>query len=111
MRKSSPALAKLRSITDRQCSVLNPSNTTIANPSATAGAGAFSGASSASAAPFTSGQPTASRSIATEPTQAGGAGGAGGASSGSPSGGAAPAIQTGSIGLGALFGAAAVYFL
>jgi hypothetical protein len=88
-------------------SVLNPSNATIANPSATAGVGAFSGASSASAAPFTSGQPTASRPIAQEPTQAGGAG----ATSGSPTGGAAQAIQTGAVGMGALFGAAAVYFL
>jgi hypothetical protein len=44
-----------------------------------------------------------------EPTNA--AGGAGGAAQSSSTGGAAQAVQTGSIGMGALIGAAAVYFL
>jgi len=88
--------------------VLNPNNATIANPNATAGAIAFSGASSASEAPFTSGQPTASRSLAAEPTQP--AGGAA-ASSSMSTGGVAQAMQTGSVGMGAVLGAAAVFFL
>ncbi|KAF1920842.1 FAS1 domain-containing protein [Ampelomyces quisqualis] len=90
-------------------SVLNPSNGTIANPSATAGVVAFSGASSASAAPFTSGQPSASRTLATEPTQP--AGGAAASSSTMSTGGVAQAMQTGSVGMGAILGAAAVFFL
>ncbi|KAH7400866.1 FAS1 domain-containing protein [Phaeosphaeria sp. MPI-PUGE-AT-0046c] len=88
--------------------VLNPSNTTIAGSSATAGVVAFSGASSGSAAPFTSGQPSATRSIAPAPSTSG-AGGAG--ASTSSRAGAAQAIQTGSVGMGAILGAAAVYFL
>jgi len=89
--------------------VLNPQNTTAARPGATNGAGAFSGASSGSEAPYTSGQPSASRSVAPEATTAGGAGGAG--SSSSSRAGAAQAMQTGSVGVGAILGAAAVFFL
>jgi hypothetical protein len=95
-------------ISNHRCSVLNPNNATIANSSATAGAIAFSGASSASAAPYTSGQPSASRTLASEPTQP--AGGAA-ASSSMSTGGVAQAMQTGSVGMGAILGAAAVFFL
>jgi hypothetical protein len=80
-------------------------NATIANPTASAGSPAFSGASSVSNAPYTSGQPTPSRAI--------GGGAATSAASGSASAatGAAAPVQTGAIGMGALLGAAAVYFL
>lgn len=89
--------------------VLNPSNTTIARSGASAGAVAFSGASSASEAPYTSGQPSATRSIAPAASTSGGAGA--GATSSRASGGAAQAMQTGSVGMGAVLGAAAVFFL
>lgn len=89
--------------------VLNPSNTTIARSGASAGAVAFSGASSASEAPYTSGQPSATRSIAPAASTSGGAGA--GATSSRASGGAAQAMQTGSVGMGAILGAAAVFFL
>ncbi|KAL5120698.1 hypothetical protein ACEQ8H_001447 [Pleosporales sp. CAS-2024a] len=88
--------------------VLNPANTSIANPADTAGSPAFSGATPASQAPFTSGVPTPSRALG---------GGAGATSPAAHSSGpavagsAAKAMQTGSVGLGALLGAAAVYFL
>lgn len=86
--------------------VLNPNNA-----SAPEGEPAFGGATPASNAPFTSGQPQPSSPIG------GGPGGAAG-SSPSPSGGpqatrnAAAAKPTGAVGLGALLGgAAAMYFL
>ncbi|KAH7077695.1 FAS1 domain-containing protein [Paraphoma chrysanthemicola] len=84
--------------------VLNPNNATIANPSATAGSPAFSGAASASDVPFTSGQPTPSRTIAPAATS-------NAAASSSRSSAAAAPMQTGAVGMGALLGAAAVYFL
>ena len=84
--------------------VLNPSNATIADPSGSDGEGAFPGASSVSEAPYTSGQPTATTSINDEATSAA----APGASS-SSTGGAPVARKTGSVGMGALLGAAAVY--
>jgi uncharacterized surface protein with fasciclin (FAS1) repeats len=79
-------------------SVLNPNNTSAApNPGTTSVA--FSGASSVSTAPFTSGivQSTAISSSATAA-----------AKSSSSSGVAAAAVQTGAIGMGALFGGAAL---
>jgi hypothetical protein len=69
---------------------------------------AFEGASSASEAPYTSGQPTPTTSIGSEATQAADPTNSAGASSSSA--GAMP-MQTGAIGMGALFGAAAVYFM
>lgn len=84
--------------------VLNPSNATIANPDDDEGEGAFPGASAVSELPFTSGQPTPTTSI----NQAATSNAAPGASSSST--GAAPAaVKTGSVGMGALLGAAAVY--
>jgi hypothetical protein len=68
---------------------------------------AFEGASSASEAPYTSGQPTPTTSIGSDATQAADPTNAGASSS---SAGAMP-MQTGAIGMGALFGAAAVYFV
>jgi hypothetical protein len=87
--------------------VLNPSNATIADPAAEEGSPAFEGASSVSEVPYTSGQPTPTASIggdataAADPTNS---------APTSVATGAAPR-QTGAIGAGALFGAAAVYFL
>ena len=88
--------------------VLNPTNGTVANPSAQAGSPAFSGASSVSNAPFTSGQPTPSRTIAGAATSA--AANPSGSASRSSTAGAAP-MKTGAVGMGAIIGAAAVYFL
>ncbi|KAJ4382077.1 hypothetical protein N0V86_002405 [Didymella sp. IMI 355093] len=85
--------------------VLNPGNATIANPSEEEGEGAFPGATPVSELPFTSGQPSATTSINQEAT---GSAAAPGASS-SSTGGAAAAMKTGSVGMGALLGAAAVY--
>lgn len=90
-------------------SVLNPSNATIIGPSATAGAPAYSGALSASDVPFTSGLPTPSRSIRATPTSSSLL------SLSTPlevsTAGAVPAVQTGAVGIGALLGVAAVYFI
>lgn len=83
--------------------VLNPGNATIADPSDEEGEGAFPGATPVSELPFTSGQPTPTTSINQEATSAA----APGASSSST--GAAAAMKTGSVGMGALLGAAAVY--
>lgn len=85
--------------------VLNPGNTTIADPSDEEGEGAFPGASAVSELPFTSGQPTPTTSINSEATS----NAAPGASSTSSTAGAAAAVKTGSVGMGALLGAAAVY--
>jgi uncharacterized surface protein with fasciclin (FAS1) repeats len=82
--------------------VLNPNNATAtANPSEETGSPAFSGASSASSVPFTSGVPTPTASAATESAP-----GATGASSSST--GAAMPVNTGAIGAAALFGGAAL---
>jgi uncharacterized surface protein with fasciclin (FAS1) repeats len=89
--------------------VLNPTNATVANPAAQEGSPAFEGASSVSEAPYTSGQPTPTTSIGSEATQAADPTKSAGSSS-SSSAGAMP-MQTGAIGMGALFGAAAVYFM
>lgn len=91
--------------------VLNPNNATAANPnSQSAGAPAYSGASSVSSAPFTSGQPQASTTLAS-PTS--GSTSATASRSGAPqaTANAAASMPTGAAGLGALLGAAAVYFL
>ena len=84
--------------------VLNPGNATIANPSDVEGEGAFPGASAVSELPFTSGQPTPTTTINSEATS----NAAPGASSSSTAG-AAAALKTGSVGMGALLGAAAAY--
>lgn len=83
--------------------VLNPGNATIANPSDDEGKGAFPGATPVSELPFTSGQPTPTTSINQEATS----NAAPGASSTRST--AAAAMKTGSVGMGALLGAAAVY--
>jgi hypothetical protein len=91
--------------------VLNPADST-ATPDVTASTQlpVFSGASKASAVPFTSGIPTPSSAIGA-PTagasSAGGAGASGAASSSSTSGIAMP-MKTGAVGVAALFGGAAV---
>jgi Fasciclin domain len=84
--------------------VLNPSNATIADPSDEEGEGAFPGATPVSEAPFTSGQPTPTTSINQEATNA-----ATPSASATSTAGAPAAMKTGSIGMGALLGAAAVY--
>ncbi|KAJ9602380.1 hypothetical protein H2200_013235 [Cladophialophora chaetospira] len=82
--------------------VLNPENATAtANPSEETGSPAFSGASSASDIPFTSGVPTPTASAATESAP-----GATGASSSSAD--AAMPRMTGAMGAAALFGGAAL---
>jgi len=83
--------------------VLNPSNTTIANPTASAGAPAFSGASSVSNSPFTSGVPTPSRSVAPAASTP--------AASMPASTGAAAPKQTAAVGALLGLGAAVVHFL
>ena len=88
--------------------VLNPGNQTMANSTNSQGAPAFSGASSVSDAPFTSGQPTATATIASD-VAAAAADPTTSASSTSKAN-FAPA-QTGAVGLGALLGAAAVYLM
>ncbi len=84
--------------------VLNPANAT-ATPDATMSTQmpAFSGASSATDVPFTSGVPTP-----TAPAATGGAAGEGEASS-TTSGGAMP-MRTGAVGAAALFGGAALVY-
>lgn len=86
--------------------VLNPGNATIADPSEDEGAPGFPNASAVSEAPFTSGQPTATTSINNAATSAA----APGVSTASTAGAAGP-VQTGSVGMGALFGAAAVFMM
>lgn len=89
--------------------VLNPTNQTIADPTSEEGEGAYEGVTPASDVPYTSGQPTPTTTISPEateeadPTQTG-------AASNTPSAAANP-MQTGAVGMGALFGAAAVYFM
>lgn len=84
--------------------VLNPDNTAAATPSATSGAPGFTGASSVSDVPFTSGQPTPTTEI--NPSSEG-PGAASTAVSSSTSGPAMP-MKTGAVGAAALFGAAGV---
>jgi uncharacterized surface protein with fasciclin (FAS1) repeats len=91
--------------------VLNPTNATVANPAAQEGSPAFEGASSVSEAPYTSSQPTPTTSINSEATQAADPTKSAGSSSSSSSSAGAMPMQTGAIGMGALFGAAAVYFM
>jgi uncharacterized surface protein with fasciclin (FAS1) repeats len=82
--------------------VLNPANTTAApNPTATSGGTDFSGVSSVSGTPFTSGILVPSSSVATSNAP-------GATSSSSSSGGAAAPMITGAVGAAALFGGAAV---
>ncbi|KAL5323080.1 hypothetical protein ACEPPN_007608 [Leptodophora sp. 'Broadleaf-Isolate-01'] len=83
-------------------SVLNPNNTSAAPPTAgaTTTTPAFPGASSATDVPFTSGVPPASTTVTSTPTRNPDA-------TSSSTAGAAP-MQTGMIGLGALFGGAAI---
>jgi len=87
--------------------VLNPMNATATPmPSATMGAPAFTGASSAASVPFTSGVPMPSTSVA-----GGAAGGSSAASAAATStGGAWSPMQTGAIGAAALFAAGNAWF-
>lgn len=88
--------------------VLNPTNKTLADTGADEGESAFEGATPASDVPFTSGQPTPTATIGSEATEA-----ADPTATPAPSdsaAGAAP-MQTGAIGMGVLFGAAAVYLM
>jgi len=80
--------------------VLNPNATSAAVPTASSGTAAFSGATSVSNAPFTSGVATPTSSLG------GGATGATGATSTSSKAAAVP-MMTGAVGMGALFGAGA----
>ncbi|KZM22933.1 uncharacterized protein EKO05_0004915 [Ascochyta rabiei] len=84
--------------------VLNPSNATIADPSDEEGEGAFPGATPVAEAPFTSGQPTPTTSINEAATSAAAPGASSSSTAGAPA-----AMKTGSFGMGALLGAAAVY--
>lgn len=91
--------------------VLNPMNATAApNPSTTVPA--FPGASTATdgSTPFTSGV-SASTTITNAPTQSGAPGAGAGTGTSSSVAGAARALQTGGVGLGALFGGALVLAL
>lgn len=91
--------------------VLNPNNTAIASPSSSSGMGspAFSGASSASEVPYTSGVPTPTSSIATTGAAAA-TGSASGGASGSSSSTSNPGVpmKTGAVGAAALFGGAVI---
>ncbi|KAF2727419.1 Fasciclin-domain-containing protein [Polyplosphaeria fusca] len=84
--------------------VLNPNNTAAATPSATSGAPGFTGASSASEVPFTSGQATPTTQI--NPTSEG----PGPASTAVPSSTSGPGVpmRTGAVGAAALLGVAGV---
>ncbi|KAF1365331.1 Fasciclin-domain-containing protein [Lizonia empirigonia] len=82
--------------------VLNPSNATIADPTDSEGEGAFPGATPVSEAPYTSGQPSPTSMINSAATS-------GAAPSSASVAGAPAAMKTGSVGMGALLGAAAVF--
>ncbi|KAK5942927.1 hypothetical protein PMZ80_003932 [Knufia obscura] len=83
--------------------VLNPANATAApNTSASSTEEAFAGATSASDEPFTSGVPTPTSAIESDAGEAQATGG-----SSSSSGGAFRPLETGAIGMAALFGGAA----
>lgn len=92
--------------------VLNPNNTmAMPTPTASTQMPAFSGATSMSDVPLTSGVPSATgQSIGAAPTMAGGSGGTmdGGAMSSSTSGPASP-MRTGAVGVAALFAGAGVW--
>ena len=92
--------------------VLNPANapnaTTASNSTASTGVAQFSGATSTSLAPFTSGVASPTSSIATPSVAAGsGTAAASGSSGASSSSSAAAAMKTGAVGAAALFGGAA----
>ena len=89
------------------------SNSTYSNSTATAGEPQFSGATSTSVAPFTSGVATPTSSIATPTIGAasGTAASTGTGMSSSSSGVAAAAMKTGAVGAAALFGGAAAAIL
>ena len=89
--------------------MLNPANSTAtANPSQTSGSPAFSGASSASNAPFTSGVPTPTSSINTACGGAANSAATSASAASSTSSGGAMPMKTGAMGAAALFGGAAV---
>uniref|UniRef100_A0A0D6R2U8 FAS1 domain-containing protein n=1 Tax=Araucaria cunninghamii TaxID=56994 RepID=A0A0D6R2U8_ARACU len=83
--------------------VLNPNGTAMANGTSSAGTPAYSGASSASMDPFTSGQPTPTSTINTASIQATATGGSGSSSS---SGAAWMPKPTNAVGAAALGGLA-----
>jgi uncharacterized surface protein with fasciclin (FAS1) repeats len=89
--------------------VLNPLNATTADPESDEGEPVFENATPASDVPFTSGQPTATTTIIQEVTEAADPTNTGGAAGDAED--AAPPRMTGAVGMGALFGAAAVYFM
>lgn len=89
--------------------VLNPTNQTVADPASDGSEPVFEGASPVSDVPYTSGQPTPTTTISPEATAA-----ADPTQSNSPSSstaGAPQPLKTGAVGMGALFGAAAVYLM
>ena len=87
--------------------VLNPMNATAApNADSEDSTPAFTGASSATDAPYTSGVPTPTSALVPAEETSGGASGAGGAASTSSEG-VAAAMKTGAVGAAALFGGAA----
>ncbi|OAL49526.1 Fasciclin-domain-containing protein [Pyrenochaeta sp. DS3sAY3a] len=90
--------------------VLNPTNQTIADPEAPEGEPVFEGASSVSEVPYTSGQPTPTTTIAPEATEAANPTNTQNPAASSTAGASQP-MKTGAVGMGALFGAAAVYLM
>lgn len=85
--------------------LLNPNNATVA-PDASTTVDGFPGATSATGVPFTSGVPTPSTSVATEVVTSAVASASSAASSSSSAGAWRP-IETGAMGMAALFGGAA----
>ncbi|KAK0945932.1 hypothetical protein LTR29_002512 [Friedmanniomyces endolithicus] len=103
-------------------SVLNPNNTAAANATQSGAATAYSGASSGTAVPFTSGVPTPTTTIVDLVTStaqvaasyssvvaAGGSGASTAGAGGKTSSAGAAAMQTGAMGAAALFGGAAFF--
>lgn len=90
--------------------VLNPTNQTIADPEAPEGEPVFEGATPASEVPYTSGQPTPTTTIAPEATEAANPTNTQNPAASSTAGASQP-MKTGAVGMGALFGAAAVYLM
>lgn len=84
--------------------VLNPTNQTIVDGAGEEGTPVYEGASSVSDAPFTSGQPSPTTRISPEATEAADPTNTATSTAGAP-------VQTAAVGIGALFGAAAVYFM
>jgi hypothetical protein len=97
---SHTVIKQTKTLTPHTTSVLNPAATSGPTTSATAGSPAFTGATSASDIPFTSGLPTPTTTINAESEGPGAA----------PTGAAAP-LQTGAVGAAALFGAGAAAML